>query len=131
MEHMDEVALMMKGFPPAPNVGAAHPGTFGAEIGSNLRRYGIVPDLTGVSVTMLWSLHNRASEAKRPDSILDDPDSIYVQSAMTLRTISAILWARSRDGWPKLTRRCGGGSNAIRRGSSYRSGKGSNPISPS
>jgi O-methyltransferase involved in polyketide biosynthesis len=51
-------------------------------IGKNLRRDGIVPDLAGVSVTMLWSLHNRASEAKRPDGILDDPESIYIQSAI-------------------------------------------------
>jgi O-methyltransferase involved in polyketide biosynthesis len=36
----------------------------------------------GVSVTMLWSLHNRASEARRPDGILDDPESIYIQSAI-------------------------------------------------
>jgi hypothetical protein len=51
-------------------------------IGKNPRRDGIVPDLAGVSVTMLWSLHNRASEAKRPDGILDDPESIYIQSAI-------------------------------------------------
>jgi hypothetical protein len=43
-----------------------------AMIRRNLRRDGIVPDLAGVSVTMLWSLHNRASEAKRPDSILNE-----------------------------------------------------------
>jgi hypothetical protein len=53
-----------------------------AMIRRNLRRDGIVPDLAGVSVTMLWSLHNRASEAKRPDSILNDPDSIYIQSSI-------------------------------------------------
>lgn len=29
--------------------------------------------LTGVSATTLWTLHNRGSEAKRPDSIIDDP----------------------------------------------------------
>jgi O-methyltransferase involved in polyketide biosynthesis len=51
-------------------------------IGKNLKRDGIVPDLAGVSVTMLWSLHNRASEARRPDRILDDPESIYIQSAI-------------------------------------------------
>jgi O-methyltransferase involved in polyketide biosynthesis len=51
-------------------------------IGKTPRRDGIVPDLDGVSVTMLWSLHNRASEAKRPDGILNDPESIYIQSAI-------------------------------------------------
>jgi O-methyltransferase involved in polyketide biosynthesis len=80
MERMDEARF--EGVSRSPNVGAAHPGSFGAEIESNLRRYGIVPDLTGVSVTMLWSLYNRASEAKRPDSVLDDPESIYIQSAI-------------------------------------------------
>jgi O-methyltransferase involved in polyketide biosynthesis len=49
---------------------------------NNLRRDGIVPELAGLSVTMLWSLYNRASEAKRPDCILNDPDSIYIQSAI-------------------------------------------------
>jgi hypothetical protein len=53
-----------------------------AVLGKGLRRDGIVPDLAGVSVTMLWSLHNRASEARRPDRILNDPDSIYIQSAI-------------------------------------------------
>jgi hypothetical protein len=43
---------------------------------------GIVPDLAGVSETMLWSLHNRASEARRPDSALVDPKSVHTQSAI-------------------------------------------------
>src|SRR5689334_19507052 len=43
---------------------------------------GIAPNLDGVSETMLWSLHNRASEAKRPDGILVDPESIRIQSAI-------------------------------------------------
>jgi O-methyltransferase involved in polyketide biosynthesis len=51
-------------------------------IGKTQRGDGIVPDLDGVSVTMLWSLHNRASEARRPDGILNDPESIYIQSAI-------------------------------------------------
>jgi O-methyltransferase involved in polyketide biosynthesis len=46
------------------------------------RRGGIVPDLAGVSETMLWSLYNRASEAQRPDSALVDPESVRIQSAM-------------------------------------------------
>jgi O-methyltransferase involved in polyketide biosynthesis len=43
---------------------------------------GIVPDLAGVSETMLWSLHNRASEARRPDSALVDPGSVHIQAAI-------------------------------------------------
>jgi O-methyltransferase involved in polyketide biosynthesis len=43
---------------------------------------GIVPDIAGVSETMLWSLHNRASEAKRADSVLTDPASIRIHDAM-------------------------------------------------
>ncbi|MFC9896309.1 class I SAM-dependent methyltransferase [Nocardia sp. NPDC127579] len=31
-------------------------------------------DLNGVPLTMLWTLHNRASESKRADAILRDPD---------------------------------------------------------
>jgi O-methyltransferase involved in polyketide biosynthesis len=46
------------------------------------RRDGIVPDLAGVSETMLWSLYNRASEARRPDSSLVDPDSVHIQAAI-------------------------------------------------
>ncbi|BBZ03171.1 putative O-methyltransferase OMT [Mycolicibacterium chitae] len=32
--------------------------------------------LDGVSATTLWTLHNRASEAKRPDGVLDDPHAV-------------------------------------------------------
>jgi O-methyltransferase involved in polyketide biosynthesis len=45
-------------------------------------RDGLVPDLAGVSETMLWSLHNRASEARRPDGVLVDPESVQIQSAI-------------------------------------------------
>jgi O-methyltransferase involved in polyketide biosynthesis len=45
-------------------------------------RDGIAPDLTGVSETMLWSLHNRASEAGRSDGVLVDPDSVRIRSAI-------------------------------------------------
>jgi hypothetical protein len=31
---------------------------------------------------VLWSLHNRASEARRPDTILVDPESVHIQSAI-------------------------------------------------
>jgi len=45
-------------------------------------RDGIVPDLDGVSETMLWSLHHRASEAVRPDGVLVDPESLQIRSAI-------------------------------------------------
>ncbi|MEM1069122.1 MAG: class I SAM-dependent methyltransferase, partial [Planctomycetota bacterium] len=32
-------------------------------------------ELSGVPETMLWTLHNRATEAMRKDRILDDPKS--------------------------------------------------------
>jgi hypothetical protein len=43
---------------------------------------GIAPELTGVSETMLWSLHNRASEARRFDGVLIDPDSVRIHEAI-------------------------------------------------
>jgi O-methyltransferase involved in polyketide biosynthesis len=43
---------------------------------------GIVPGLAGVSQTMLWSLHNRATETGRPDGVLDDPESVRIQAAI-------------------------------------------------
>jgi len=43
----------------------------------------IAPGLSGVSETMLWSLHNRACEARRRDGILDDPRTISIHDAIT------------------------------------------------
>jgi O-methyltransferase involved in polyketide biosynthesis len=34
--------------------------------------------LSGIPETMLWALHNRASEARRPDTFLHDPDCIRI-----------------------------------------------------
>ena len=42
------------------------------------RSEGISPDLAGVSETMLWALHNRASEARQPDGVLTDPGSVRI-----------------------------------------------------
>jgi O-methyltransferase involved in polyketide biosynthesis len=42
----------------------------------------IVPGLTGVSETMLWSLHNRAYEARRRDGVLSDPAAISIHGAI-------------------------------------------------
>jgi len=42
----------------------------------------IAAGLSGVSETMLWSLHNRASETKRPDAVLRDPDSVRIHDAI-------------------------------------------------
>lgn len=36
------------------------------------------PTLDGVPETTLWTLHNRASEALRPDTLLDDPLAVDV-----------------------------------------------------
>lgn len=38
----------------------------------------VEPNLTGVPETMLWTLHNRASEARRPDSILRDLQAVQI-----------------------------------------------------
>jgi O-methyltransferase involved in polyketide biosynthesis len=45
-------------------------------------RDGIVPGVAGVSETMLWSLYNRASEARRSDGAFVDPESVRIQSAI-------------------------------------------------
>src|SRR5262245_18618226 len=38
--------------------------------------------LEGVSETMLWTLHNRASEARRPDAFLVDPAAVRIYDAI-------------------------------------------------
>lgn len=40
------------------------------------------PELAGVSVTMLWALYNRASEARRVDGALTDPDCMRIYDAI-------------------------------------------------
>jgi O-methyltransferase involved in polyketide biosynthesis len=42
----------------------------------------IPPRLANVPETMLWALHNRASEARRSDGVLVDPESIRIHEAM-------------------------------------------------
>jgi O-methyltransferase involved in polyketide biosynthesis len=42
----------------------------------------IPPGLSGVSNTMLWALHNRAIEAARQDSVLDDPGSVHIHQSI-------------------------------------------------
>ncbi len=42
----------------------------------------IAPGLAGVPETMLWSLHNRACEARRDDPVLVDPHSVTIHAAM-------------------------------------------------
>jgi len=39
-------------------------------------------ELGGIPETMLWTLHNRASEAKRSDARLKDPDAIRIYDAI-------------------------------------------------
>lgn len=53
-----------------------------ADLKNTPPREKIVPDLTGVSETMLWSLHNRATEAQRADGVIVDPESIRIQAAI-------------------------------------------------
>jgi len=42
----------------------------------------ITSKLNGVSETMLWTLYDRACEARRPDGILVDPDSVRICDAI-------------------------------------------------
>jgi O-methyltransferase involved in polyketide biosynthesis len=42
------------------------------------REGGVTPALADVSETMLWALHNRATEAKRRDGVLVDPESARI-----------------------------------------------------
>lgn len=42
----------------------------------------IMPALADVSETMLWALHNRATEARRIDGVLVDPDSVRIHEAI-------------------------------------------------
>ncbi len=42
----------------------------------------VMPRLDGVSETMLWTLYNRACEARRPDGVLVDPDSVRICEAI-------------------------------------------------
>jgi O-methyltransferase involved in polyketide biosynthesis len=39
-------------------------------------------NLTGVPETMLWTLHNRASEARRPDTFLKDPECVRIYESI-------------------------------------------------
>ncbi|NKN34075.1 class I SAM-dependent methyltransferase [Marichromatium bheemlicum] len=41
-----------------------------------------VPNLTGVPETMLWTLHNRASEAARPDGVIRDPLALRIHRTL-------------------------------------------------
>ena len=42
----------------------------------------VTSKLDGVSETMLWTLYDRACEARRPDGILVDPDSVRICAAI-------------------------------------------------
>lgn len=44
---------------------------------------GARPNLTGVPETMLWTLHNRACEAKRPGTFLVDPACVRIYESIT------------------------------------------------
>jgi O-methyltransferase involved in polyketide biosynthesis len=51
-------------------------------VSSNGPSYKTTPELAGVSETMLWGLHNRASEARRVDGALTDPDCVRIHDAI-------------------------------------------------
>lgn len=40
------------------------------------------PGLSGVPETLLWTLYNRAAEARRPDGVLRDPDAVRICDAL-------------------------------------------------
>jgi O-methyltransferase involved in polyketide biosynthesis len=40
------------------------------------------PALAGVPETMLWPLYHRATESRRPDGVLQDPDSVRIMEAL-------------------------------------------------
>lgn len=42
----------------------------------------MAPNLTGVPETMLWTLHNRVGEARRPDGLLRDPKAVEIYEAL-------------------------------------------------
>ena len=46
------------------------------------RRSLLVPGLSGIPETMLWTLHNRAREAMRANARLSDPDAIRVYASI-------------------------------------------------
>jgi O-methyltransferase involved in polyketide biosynthesis len=68
-----------------------------------------VPDLAGVSETMLWSLYNRASEAQRPDSALIDPESVRNQSVIKYDFAAHFGVAHSQHALSKSTGHYGRG----------------------
>jgi hypothetical protein len=49
---------------------------------ATLTRRHSVAGLTGVSETLLWTLHNRASEAARADGVLHDPLALRIRDAI-------------------------------------------------
>ncbi|HEX5422134.1 MAG TPA: class I SAM-dependent methyltransferase, partial [Candidatus Acidoferrales bacterium] len=51
-------------------------------VSSNGSSYKTTSELAGVSETMLWGLHNRASEAWRVDGALTDPDCVRIHDAI-------------------------------------------------
>ena len=42
----------------------------------------MIPNLTDAPETMLWTLHNRATEASRDDGMLRDPDAVRIYQAL-------------------------------------------------
>ncbi len=64
------------------HAGKGEPISTGSGSDSSQMSKGITPTLSGVPETMLWALHNRASEARRHDTVLVDPESIRIHDAI-------------------------------------------------
>jgi O-methyltransferase involved in polyketide biosynthesis len=59
-------------------------------------------NLTGVPETMLWTLHNRASEARRPDALLVDPECVRIYEAIDYDFVSS--FGKPEDSHPMRSR---------------------------
>jgi O-methyltransferase involved in polyketide biosynthesis len=97
MDHRLPQAVSASGVSPAPDAlgrpaglvagallaAAARPGEPGRDDRSgSARGDGIAPGLSDVPETMLWALYNRATEARRFDGVLVDPDSVRIHEAI-------------------------------------------------
>jgi O-methyltransferase involved in polyketide biosynthesis len=60
------------------------------------------PGLTGVPETMLWPLHNRAGEARRPDGILRDPDAVRIYDAIDYDYVASFGVHNASHAWRAL-----------------------------
>lgn len=62
----------------------------------------IVPQLTGVPETLLWTLYYRAQEAARPDSVLDDPLAVELVDRIDYPFAARLGQGAGRAQWQGL-----------------------------